>query len=331
MCSTPSIQTTDLESLKFEVFMKWPCFKFNLVHAHFCKTSLFKGHWFFPYFITVKLTMRNVKYAAYHHLLLSPHFPQDVIGCTQEMDFILWPRNDIEKIVCLLFSRWKGADDEPYRPVQVRLVDAYFRQLLQMFATESKKSHFLTYRPSLNFTTVTTRSSACTLWVVKTKLERWWTTRVSLYFSSWTDSTYRWVWKQLKPHNRLHRSKSLTKPYNVFLADSENQGYSFQVVQPLPLPAPGSADLLGRGRHRGSPPSIHAWLGLPVQLSHMGKAFPLPPAETFRSKVMSPSPPVLLHKDLNLCSDITCFCPPLPALGLIQFHPCVLFLPPPLP
>lgn len=43
---------------------------------------------------------------------------QDVIGCTQEMDFILWPRNDIEKIVCLLFSRWKGSD-EPFRPVQV--------------------------------------------------------------------------------------------------------------------------------------------------------------------------------------------------------------------
>lgn len=47
-------------------------------------------------------------------------FSQDVIGCTQEMDFILWPRNDIEKIVCLLFSRWKGAEDEPFRPVQVR-------------------------------------------------------------------------------------------------------------------------------------------------------------------------------------------------------------------
>ncbi|KAL4646947.1 hypothetical protein GN956_G9629 [Arapaima gigas] len=44
----------------------------------------------------------------------------DVIGCTQEMDFILWPRNDIEKIVCLLFSRWKGSDNEPYRPVQVK-------------------------------------------------------------------------------------------------------------------------------------------------------------------------------------------------------------------
>ncbi|CAM4632953.1 unnamed protein product [Leuciscus chuanchicus] len=45
---------------------------------------------------------------------------RDVIGCTQEMDFILWPRNDIEKIVCLLFSRWKGAEDEPFRPVQAK-------------------------------------------------------------------------------------------------------------------------------------------------------------------------------------------------------------------
>ncbi|XP_021568743.1 uncharacterized protein C6orf62 homolog isoform X4 [Carlito syrichta] len=42
---------------------------------------------------------------------------RDVIGCTQEMDFILWPRNDIEKIVCLLFSRWKESD-EPFRPIQ---------------------------------------------------------------------------------------------------------------------------------------------------------------------------------------------------------------------
>ncbi|KAA0710523.1 HBV XAg-transactivated protein 12 [Triplophysa tibetana] len=43
---------------------------------------------------------------------------RDVIGCTQDMDFILWPRNDIEKIVCLLFSRWKGVEHEPFRPVQ---------------------------------------------------------------------------------------------------------------------------------------------------------------------------------------------------------------------
>lgn len=43
---------------------------------------------------------------------------------------------------------------------------------------------------------------------------------------------------------------------------------------------------------------------------------------------MSSSPPISLHKDLNLCLDITCFCSPLPALRLIQFHPCVLSPPP---
>ncbi|XP_053571902.1 uncharacterized protein C6orf62 homolog [Bombina bombina] len=43
----------------------------------------------------------------------------NVIGCTQEMDFFLWPRNDIEKIACLLFSRWKGSE-EPFRPVQAK-------------------------------------------------------------------------------------------------------------------------------------------------------------------------------------------------------------------
>lgn len=39
----------------------------------------------------------------------------------------------------------------------------------------------------------TMRSSACMLWVVKTRLEWSWTTQLSLYFSSWIDSTYRWV------------------------------------------------------------------------------------------------------------------------------------------
>lgn len=53
----------------------------------------------------------------------------------------------------------------------------------------------------------TTRSSACMRWVVKTRLGWLWTTQVSLYFSSWIDSTYRWVsplkscscYDQLKP------------------------------------------------------------------------------------------------------------------------------------
>lgn len=53
----------------------------------------------------------------------------------------------------------------------------------------------------------TTRSSACMRWVVKTRQGWLWTTQVSLYFSSWIDSTYRWVsplkswscYDQLKP------------------------------------------------------------------------------------------------------------------------------------
>ena len=34
------------------------------------------------------------------------------------MDFFLWPRNDIDHIECLLFSRWKGAG-EIFKPLQV--------------------------------------------------------------------------------------------------------------------------------------------------------------------------------------------------------------------
>ncbi|XP_027052950.1 uncharacterized protein C6orf62 homolog isoform X2 [Pocillopora verrucosa] len=43
---------------------------------------------------------------------------KDVIGCVQEIDFFLWPRNDIDKIVCLLFSRWKGEENSEYRLIQ---------------------------------------------------------------------------------------------------------------------------------------------------------------------------------------------------------------------
>ncbi|MGH0117279.1 UNVERIFIED_CONTAM: hypothetical protein FKN15_032246 [Acipenser sinensis] len=66
---------------------------------------------------------------------------RDVIGCTQEMDFFLWPRNDIEKIVCLLFSRWKGSDDEPFRPVQAKFEfhhGDYEKQILHALSRKDK-------------------------------------------------------------------------------------------------------------------------------------------------------------------------------------------------
>ena len=45
-------------------------------------------------------------------------FIQDVIGCTSDVDFFLWPRKDIDKIQCMLFSRWKG-ETSPYRQILV--------------------------------------------------------------------------------------------------------------------------------------------------------------------------------------------------------------------
>lgn len=142
------------------------------------------------------------------------------------MDFILWPRNDIEKIVCLLFSRWKGAEDEPYRPVQVRPI--YPVSPRKRSRLRVKREMFLTCRPSLNFTMVTTRSSACTLWVGRTRLERWWTTQVSLCFSSWTDSTYRWA-SALKPHPWLRRPASLMVPSCCFSQTPKTKATVFKL------------------------------------------------------------------------------------------------------
>ena len=50
---------------------------------------------------------------------------QDMIGCTTEIDFFLWPRRDLDRIECKLFSRWKGEDDAPYKPLKVRQVYQY--------------------------------------------------------------------------------------------------------------------------------------------------------------------------------------------------------------
>ncbi|XP_001629859.2 uncharacterized protein C6orf62 homolog [Nematostella vectensis] len=72
--------------------------------------------------------------------LHAPHYRpmrKDIIGCNQAVDFFLWPRKDIDKIVCHLFSRWKEDTDAAYRPVQVEFefdhMD-YEKQLLHLLA-----------------------------------------------------------------------------------------------------------------------------------------------------------------------------------------------------
>lgn len=42
---------------------------------------------------------------------------KDVLGVTTDIDFFLWPRQDIDQIECLIFSRWKG-DLEPFKMLQ---------------------------------------------------------------------------------------------------------------------------------------------------------------------------------------------------------------------
>lgn len=66
---------------------------------------------------------------------------KDVIGCVQEIDFFLWPRSDIDRIVCLLFSRWKGNASSEYRLIQGKFEFEpcdYEKQLLRLL---SRKEH----------------------------------------------------------------------------------------------------------------------------------------------------------------------------------------------
>lgn len=60
---------------------------------------------------------------------------KDVLGHVQEIDFFFWPRSDIEKVVCQLFSRWKGDGDSEYRLIQANFEFAhldYEKQLLKL-------------------------------------------------------------------------------------------------------------------------------------------------------------------------------------------------------
>lgn len=74
---------------------------------------------------------------------------RDVLGCTTEIDFFLWPRNDIEKIECILFSRWKG-DDAPFKPIQAEfnfLRGDYEKQLMRLL-TRKEKSGMIINNPA---------------------------------------------------------------------------------------------------------------------------------------------------------------------------------------
>lgn len=80
----------------------------------------------------------------------------------------------------------------------------------------------------------TTRSSACMLWVVKTRLEWSWTTQLSLYFSLWIDSTYRYVASlKIKCNSPKKRRK---KPWNGLVNTLYHKccPHSFRLLKPRP-------------------------------------------------------------------------------------------------
>eukprot|EP00914_Ancora_sagittata_P000916 GHVO01002410.1.p1 GENE.GHVO01002410.1~~GHVO01002410.1.p1 ORF type:complete len:241 (+),score=30.04 GHVO01002410.1:753-1475(+) len=65
----------------------------------------------------------------------------DIIGCTQDMDFFLWPRNDISHVEGFLFSRWKGVEQEPYRQLQAEFLfshEDYEKQLMRLLTRRDK-------------------------------------------------------------------------------------------------------------------------------------------------------------------------------------------------
>jgi len=71
---------------------------------------------------------------------------RDVIGCTNPLDFFLWPRNDIESIHCHMFSRWKGEED-PYKPLDASYAissDDYERQLMRLLTVRDKNGLIVT-------------------------------------------------------------------------------------------------------------------------------------------------------------------------------------------
>ncbi|XP_028416412.1 uncharacterized protein C6orf62 homolog [Dendronephthya gigantea] len=77
------------------------------------------------------------------------HAPQycslrkDVVGCTRDMDFILWPRNDLERVTCFLFSRWKGDSEAEFQHIEATFqnnVEDYEKQILHIREKNMRKN-----------------------------------------------------------------------------------------------------------------------------------------------------------------------------------------------
>ncbi|KAL5021076.1 hypothetical protein ScPMuIL_000231 [Solemya velum] len=70
---------------------------------------------------------------------------RDVIGCSSDVDFFLWPRNDIDRIECKLFSRWKG-DNCSYKPIKADFGFSHYdyeKQLVHLLTRKETSDHII--------------------------------------------------------------------------------------------------------------------------------------------------------------------------------------------
>lgn len=72
---------------------------------------------------------------------------RDVVGCSEQVDFMIWPRNDVQSIRCHLFSRWKHETKSPFKPCMASFSlshSEYAAQLLGHRPTSQQSSCVLT-------------------------------------------------------------------------------------------------------------------------------------------------------------------------------------------
>lgn len=74
----------------------------------------------------------------------------DVVGDVSPMSFFLWPRTDVKKVVCLLFSRWKDDTEAPFKLLNADfefLFEDYERQLYRFMLTRKEKKGIIINNP----------------------------------------------------------------------------------------------------------------------------------------------------------------------------------------
>ncbi|KAF6036883.1 C6orf62 [Bugula neritina] len=75
---------------------------------------------------------------------------RDVVGCSEQVDFMIWPRNDVQSIRCHLFSRWKHETKSPFKPCMASFSLSLQNMLPSCLGIDPPVSKVLVSSPTLN-------------------------------------------------------------------------------------------------------------------------------------------------------------------------------------